>query len=236
MCGSVPNICLRICWKFISPLILLALIVGDILYSSRYTDPGTPRVLRVALGAAITWFPMLVFLLITWGVFCRMKDPAKNICLISPDLEHDEIRKVGKGYRSFKKHWKFIGTKEEIAEIAGGAPRPKVELNPPEDISKAKNPLQPEEAKNSKEGDDTVQPLLAKQPGRKGSPAVSKASGVSGVASKRSKRSDQIRNAQLGGNKRKLSGAGATKSINKALSSNSRESNTSLSKLNPPKT
>ncbi|CAG7828454.1 unnamed protein product [Allacma fusca] len=223
MYGSVPNIFLRICWKFASPIILLSLIVGDVLYSLERAEaePMTQRVLRVALGAVLTWFPILVVFLVLFLVVVSVKGPAKCLCLISPDVEHEAIRKVGKGRRSSIKHWKFIGTRQEIAQIIRESKGPTVGVT----TSKATwRGVKPKEVGPQQSKEEQGTSAEKYQPGLKKRPTKTNTSRGSGGTTNRTTKSG---NVQYQSGKKKSAG---TKSVLKTLSTLS--SDESVSSIN----
>ncbi|XP_074644691.1 sodium-dependent noradrenaline transporter-like [Tubulanus polymorphus] len=113
MLGFVPGIYWRVCWKIISPVFILVIVI----YSFSSHTPlvyakGTGKYLYPSWANGVGWFITLssIILLPSFAVFIAVKMKATNgkqrlaLC-ISPTSDHDSIRQ-GKPIKRFNyRHW-----------------------------------------------------------------------------------------------------------------------------------
>ncbi|KAG6457828.1 hypothetical protein O3G_MSEX010500 [Manduca sexta] len=111
MLGFRPGIYWRICWKFVSPIFIIGVVVFGLLYQQplqyqHYTYPPWAVVLGWGLAcSSILMIPIVAIYKIvsTPGTFKQ-----RIACCISPESEHEAIRGGAPVSRFTWKHWLYV--------------------------------------------------------------------------------------------------------------------------------
>ncbi|XP_045505160.1 sodium-dependent noradrenaline transporter-like [Colias croceus] len=111
MLGFRPGIYWRICWKFVSPVFIIGVVVFGLLYQQplqyqHYKYPAWAEVLGWGLAcSSILMIPLVaIFKLATTPGTCRQR----IACCISPESEHEAIRSGAPVSRFTWKHWLYV--------------------------------------------------------------------------------------------------------------------------------
>ncbi|XP_014241849.1 sodium-dependent noradrenaline transporter [Cimex lectularius] len=111
MIGSKPGIYWRICWKFISPSFLIAVIVSGLvnhetLTYGNYVYPVWAQ--AIGIGMALTSFLMIPGFACYELMKTKGTNREKMALGISPKVEHEHIRTTGEVSRFRLRHWLYI--------------------------------------------------------------------------------------------------------------------------------
>ncbi|XP_053618347.1 sodium-dependent noradrenaline transporter-like [Plodia interpunctella] len=111
MLGFRPGIYWRICWKFVSPIFIIGVVVFGLLYQQplqyqHYTYPPWAVVLGWGLAcSSILMIPIVgIYKFLTTPGTCRQR----VACCISPESEHEAIRGGAPVSRFTWRHWLYV--------------------------------------------------------------------------------------------------------------------------------
>ncbi|KAL4716467.1 hypothetical protein ACJJTC_015895 [Scirpophaga incertulas] len=111
MLGFRPGIYWRICWKFVSPIFIIGVVVFGLLYQQplqyqHYTYPQW----AVVLGWGLASSSILMIPLVAVYKFVSTPGTARQrlACCISPESEHDAIRGGAPVSRFTWRHWLYV--------------------------------------------------------------------------------------------------------------------------------
>nr|AKL78870.1 octopamine transporter [Chilo suppressalis] len=111
MLGFRPGLYWRICWKFVSPIFIIGVVVFGLLYQQplqyqQYTYPPW----AVVLGWALACSSILMIPCVALYQLCSTPGPCRQrvACCISPESEHEAIRGGAPVSRFTWRHWLYV--------------------------------------------------------------------------------------------------------------------------------
>ncbi|XP_045762984.1 uncharacterized protein LOC123865794 [Maniola jurtina] len=127
MLGFRPGLYWRICWKFVSPVFIIGVVVFGLLYQQplqyqHYTYPQWAVVLGWGLAcSSILMIPIVaIYKIVSTPGTCRQR----LACCISPESEHEAIRGGAPVSRFTWKHWLYVVTMSERESMGVMPPIP----------------------------------------------------------------------------------------------------------------